>query len=154
MKKMKIQYLSRRISPTALLIMSACYSASLFQAEREMSKTPDLSCIPFFPLKLLSIILIQLTSCNQSRLEGMKCFTQEVFLYPLFSLRVLFSRYLETEVALIMEFTVKLISSCAGLRIQVVFHSTFLPKSYGFLCLNFNIHTSVLSFLSENHKGF
>jgi len=75
MKKMKIQYLSRRISPTALLIMSACYSASLFQAEREMSKTPDLSCIPFFPLKLLSIILIQLTSCNQSRLEGMKCFT-------------------------------------------------------------------------------
>lgn len=62
MKKMNIQHLSRRISPTAPLIMSACYSAGLCQVEREMSDTPDLFYIFFLPVKLLDIILIQLTS--------------------------------------------------------------------------------------------
>lgn len=74
MKKMNIQHLSRRISPTALLIMSACCSAGLCQAEREMSDTPDLFYISFLPVKLLDIILIQLTLSNQTQLEAMKCF--------------------------------------------------------------------------------
>lgn len=43
-----------------------------------------------------------------------------------------YSRYMETKLALVMEFTVKFISICAGLRIQIVFHSTFVSKSYGF----------------------
>lgn len=60
LKKMNIQHLSRRISPTALLIMRACYFAGLCQVEREMSDTPDLFCISFLPVKLLDIILIPL----------------------------------------------------------------------------------------------
>lgn len=39
-------------------------------------------------------------------------------------------KYMETETTVIMEFMVKFI--CAGLRIQVVFYSTFLPKSYSY----------------------
>lgn len=60
MKKMNIQHLSRRISPTALLIMRACYSAGLCQVEREMSDTPDLFYIAFSPVKLMVSFLFSL----------------------------------------------------------------------------------------------
>lgn len=52
--------------------MHACYSAGLCQAEREMSKTPDLSYIPFFPVKLLDLILIQLTSPLHATIVDLK----------------------------------------------------------------------------------